>query len=330
MKKSLLRTALCVMLTVCIVLGMTACGGKSSDNTVVIYSSMEDYRNEYLRKRLDEEFPDLNIVIEYMTTGNHAAKLFAEGTETEADISIDMEYGYLNKLSGVYATLEGYDYSIYCDDIVDETHKLIPVYRNGGAIIINRAMLDSLGLAVPESYADLIKPEYKGLISMPNPKSSGTGYMFLRNLVNVMGEDEAFAYFDKLAENLLSFTDSGSGPVNALVQGEVAIGLGMTGNAVVQINQGVDLEILYFEEGSPYTAYGMGIIEGRQDDEAVAAVFKFLVEIWDAEDKQLYFPEQIYKDVLFEIENFPKDIVYANMDNNTGEEKERLLAKWVY
>ena len=87
-----------------------------------------------------------------------------------------------------------------------------------------RDRLEEKNLAVPTSYADLLKPEYKGLVSMPNPKSSGTGYMFLKSLVNAWGEEEAFAYFDQLAENILQFTSSGSGPVNALVQGEAAIG----------------------------------------------------------------------------------------------------------
>ena len=82
---------------------------------------------------------------------------------------------------------------------------------------------------------------------MPNPKSSGTGYMFLKNLVNTWGEEAAFAYFDELSKNILQFTSSGSGPINALVQEEVAIGLGMTAQAVTQINEGVNLKIVFFE-----------------------------------------------------------------------------------
>ena len=64
--------------------------------------------------------------------------------------------------------------------------------------------------------------------------------MFLKALVNSMGEEEAFAYFDKLSENILQFTSSGSGPVNSLVSGEAVIALGMTPQAVTQINEGVN------------------------------------------------------------------------------------------
>ncbi len=91
--------------------------------------------------------------------------------------------------------------------------KYLPEYINSGAIILNTQVMEKNGLDVPTCYADLLKEEYRGLISMPNPKSSGTGYMFLKSLVNAMGEDAAFDYFDQLSENILQFTSSGSGPV---------------------------------------------------------------------------------------------------------------------
>ena len=165
---------------------------------------------------------------------------------------------------------------------------------------------------------------------MPNPKSSGTGYMFLKSLVNAWGEEEAFEYFDGLAKNILQFTSSGSGPVNALVQGEVAVGLGMTSQAVTAINDGAELEILYFEEGSPSSLYGYAIIEGKQDRQCVKEVFDFFYTTLVDEDKELFFPEKIYKDKTFVVENYPQDIPYADMSNNTAEEKLRLLEMWKY
>ena len=198
-----------------------------NDNRVVIYSGAEEYRNEYFLKRLREQFPDYDISIEYMPTGNLAAKLAAEGAETDMDIFYDLDYSYAGLVEQYLADVSDYDQSIYMDDCVVESNKYLCEVRNGGAIIINPEILSEKGLEEPTCFADLIKPEYKGLISMPNPKSSGTGYMFVKMLVNTWGEDEAFRYFDALAENILQFTSSGSGPVNALIQGEAAIGLGM-------------------------------------------------------------------------------------------------------
>jgi len=302
----------------------------AEDNRVVIYSSAEDYRNAHFLQRLQEQFPDYEIIIEYMPTGNHAARLQAEGADTQCDISIDMEYGYYPLLEGCLADLSAYDTSVFADDMLSESSKYLPMYRNGGAIIVNTAVLEQYGLEKPASYDDLLKSEYSGLISMPNPKSSGTGYMFYKNLVNVMGLDDALDYFDALAENILQFTSSGSGPVNALLQQEVAIGLGMTGQAVKAINEGAPLEIIYFEEGSPFTGYGYAMIEGKQDRACVKEVFDFFYTTLVDEDKALFFPEPIYNDKVFEIENYPSDIRYADMSGNTQEEKARLLAEWIY
>lgn len=151
------------------------------------------------------------------------------------------------------AELPDFDFSVFLDEIVPASRKVVPECKNGGCIIISPSALKEKGLAVPASYEELLDPGYRGLISMPSPSSSGTGYMFLRQLVNEWGEDEAFAYFEKLTENILHYTSSGSGPVNDLIQGEAAIGLGMTAQAAVEIADGADLQIIFFGEGSPYS-----------------------------------------------------------------------------
>lgn len=308
---------------------LSSCGTNSE--RVLIYTSAEDYRVEYMRARLEEKFPQYDIVIEYMPTGNHAARLLAEGKDTACDITYDLEYTYLAKLEsmGILADLSDYDFSVFSEDVV-ESRCYMPEYRNGGAIIINRAVLDKHGLAAPTCYDDLLKPEYEGLISMPNPHSSGTGYMFLLAMVNERGEEAAFRYFDALENNILQFTSSGSGPVNALIQGEVAIGLGITGTAVNAINDGAELEILFFEEGSPYALYGQGIIAGKENRPAVKEVYDFLYSTYSYENCEKFFPEPIFKDKSYTIENYPTGIVYSDMSGNTTENKERLLEKWKY
>ncbi|MDR1421345.1 MAG: extracellular solute-binding protein, partial [Coriobacteriales bacterium] len=290
----------------------------------------EEYRIEYWQQRLNETFPDYDITIEYLPTGNLAARLQAEGSDTPCDIIGELDYGYLGGMTDQLADLSTLDTSAYLPELLPADHKYIPMYRNGGCIAINTEVLASRGLPIPTSYQDLLDPQYAGLISMPNPKTSGTGYMFLKNLVNAWGEEEAFAYFDALAPNILQFTESGSGPVNALVQGEAGIGLAMTGQAVIEINEGAPLAILYFEEGSPFSLYGVAVIDGHLEKPAVAAVLNFFNTTLIYEDKELFFPEKIYRDVDIQMDNFPSGIVYANMDNNTPAERDRLLGIWQY
>ena len=330
MKKTMLKN-MSLLLSLVMVLSLVLTGCGSSKERILIYTSVEDYVVEDMNARLSETFPDYDITVEYVSTGSHAAKLLTEGTNTECDITYDLEYAYMEQLAqaGVLADLSAYDRSIYVEDTIASDYYLVQC-RVGGAIILNTEVLQEKGLAEPTSYADLLKPEYKGLISMANPKSSGTGYMFYKSLVNAWGEDKAVQYFNDLTPNILQYTSSGSGPVNALLQKEVAIGFGMTSHAVTQINQGAKLKIVYFEEGSPYTMYGQSIIAGKEQRESVKEVFDFLVNTYSYELNEKFFPEQMFKDVTYSVENYPENIVYNDMSNNTIEEKEQLLGLWTH
>jgi iron(III) transport system substrate-binding protein len=320
-------------LAVCLVAGMTSAafaGGAKEDNKVVIYTSTEDFRTEHMQQLLKEKFPNYDITIQVLSTGNHAAKIKAEGTSTEADIILNLETGYLESVKDALADLSAFDMSEFLPDMIPADRKYLPWDKSSGVIAVDRKKLESLGVPVPKNYDDLIKPEYKGLLSMPSPKSSATGYMFVIALINLKGEDAAFAYFDKFSENILQYTSSGSGPVNALIQGEAAIGLGMTITATAAINDRKgSFDMIYFPEGTPYNTSGMGIIKGRETKPIVQEVFKFIITKVVRDDNDLYCPEAIFKNSVNKIPNYPKTIPYADM---TGvydlARKERLLAKW--
>ena len=337
-----MKKLLIMAITAMFCLTALGCGGGKTDNKkpadnkdtgskkVVIFSSAEEYRNDYYVKKLKEKFPNYDITLEYLSTGKHAAKLKAEGEKTLCDITLDLEAGYATQLSPIFADLSSYDTSRYTEDLLSKDKKYLPELRMGGAIILNTEVLKAKGLKAPQSYEDLIKPEYKGLISMPSPKASGTGYIFLKALVNSMGEEKAFAYFDQLSKNVLQYTSSGSGPVNALINKEVAIGLGMTAQGALKKTEGAPLEIMFFKEGSPYTYYTLAMIKGKEKNKAVKEVFDYMNSTLVEEQVKMYYPEKIYKDKDYTIKNMPEKIKYADMKNNTIEEKERLLAKWNY
>lgn len=310
---------------------LTLVGCSEKKEKIVIYSSCEDYQIEYIERRMKEQFPDYDVVIEYKSTGEHAAALKAAGTATDCDITMNLEYGYATQLAnlGYLADLTDIaDFSVYVEDSVQSKY-FVPELRSGGCIAVNLDRLAALGLDKPTSYNDLLDPQYKNQISMPDPNSSSTGYMFLLSLVNEWGEAEALAYFDELADNMHSFTPSGSAPVSSLAMGEVAIAFGMTSDAVMQQKEGANLEILFFEPGSPSALYGQGIIEGKQARACVVDVFNFLSTTLKEEMRGLYYPEKIYKDKDFTQEGFPEDVTYADMTvENAAEYKTELLKKW--
>jgi iron(III) transport system substrate-binding protein len=88
---------------------------------------------------------------------------------------------------------------------------------------------------------------------------------------------------------------------------------------------------MYFEEGSPYTMYGMGIVKGKDSRAAVREVFDFYVNVLTREDKELFAPEQIFKSQVNNIPNYPQDVRVADMRGiESLPEKERLLERWKY
>ncbi|MDL2292015.1 extracellular solute-binding protein [Acholeplasma sp. OttesenSCG-928-E16] len=331
MKKTSIKL-LCISFSLVGALTLLACNG--NDNIVTIYTSMEDYCIEYLQECVDEEFPEYKVIIEYMGTSNIAAKVLEEKDSSECDIVFGLEYALLEKLAKEEAICDMsdlYDKNDYLDDTVASNYSsyFSPCVRQGGAVVVNKTVLSNKGLQKPTSYNDLLESSYKGLISMPSPKSSGTGYMFYLSLVNSMGEQAALNYFDSLSSNVLSFTASGSGPVNSLVQREVAVGLGMISQAVEKINSGnTELEILFFDEGAPFNLYGNTIVIGKNRRQCVIDVMKYINNTFTDLNCEKFYPEPVLKDTNYSVSNYPININYSNMSGNTIEKKEDLLSKW--
>lgn len=311
---------------VILVIFMTGCSKNS--NRVVIYSSMEEERNQELKEQLKKDFPDTKVVVQAIGTGNSAAKIKTEGTKVEADIVIDLETAHMVDVQDNFADLSDIDSSIYLDGVV-KSNKYYPWVKYSMNLIVDNKYLKEHNLAIPKTYEDLLKPEYKNLIAMPDPKTSGTGYGFFLNAVNVMGEKEAISYFKKLKENMREFTASGSGPTNLLKQGEIAIAMGMTAQGVEAINEGYDFSIIALETGSPYNTTSCGIIKGREDKANVKEVFEWLINDFGRFDKENYMPDIILKDQNNKMPNYPSNLKDADMTGiDSTKVKEDLTAKW--
>ena len=85
-----MKKYIAIFLAACLCIGGFA-GCSKQTETVTIYSSSEDFRNEAARKMLNERFPDYEINLVDMDTGTLAAKIAAEGSKTDADIILELE-----------------------------------------------------------------------------------------------------------------------------------------------------------------------------------------------------------------------------------------------
>ena len=309
-----------------ILLITTGCSKK--DGQVVIYTSMEENRNKALKEQLAERFPDKDIIVQYLSTGNSAAKIKNEGTNVEADIVLDLETAHMANLEENFADLSSFDTSIYLDG-VNKSNRYLTWTKYTMALIIDKNYFDKHNLSVPKTYDDLLKSEYRNLIAIPDPKTSGTGYAFYLNVVNIMGEDNAIEYFKKLKNNLREFTTSGSGPTNLLKQGEIAIAMGMTSQGVEAINEGYNFKIVSLKTGAPYNTTSFGIIKGRENEENVREVFEWLMNDFGKYDKEYFLPDKILKNQEVKVKNYPTNLKDAKMDGiDSVSVKQDLISKW--
>lgn len=305
-------------------------GCSFNKDRVVIYSSNEEVVDQFLLKKFNEKFPDLDIVIQYYSTGNNAAKIKSEGKDTQADIVIGLETSQMQNLTDNFETLDYIDKSVFNDGVNPENNKYVIDVQYSASIIVDKDYFAKHDLPYPKSYNDLLNPKYKGLIAMPNPKTSGTGYMMYLNAINVMGEKGAIEYFDKLEKNIFEFTESGSGPISLLKQGEVAIAVGLTYQAVQEKNAGANIEIIELDTGAMYNSCGASIIKGKATD-TVKEVFQYYVDELIRNNAEKFVPSEIVKDVNVELENYPMPKKMADMNGIYDSSiKEKYMKLWKY
>lgn len=344
MKKTMI-SLLAAML--CAVLLLTACGGSAAANSangskadrVVIYTAAEDERIAYLQTELDKQFPDVEIVIQSLGTGQLLSKLQAEGKNSDCDIFYDLEVVnaeiILNASPDLFADLSAYDFGIYDPSVTGYTERHHQYAVNGktaGAFLVNTKVLEEKGLPVPETYEDMLKPEYKGLISMPSPKSSGTGYSYYNGMITVLGEDAGMEYFAALNPNIKEYTTSGSAPAKAAVRGDVAIAYGLLWQCVNYANENEGLTVVVPEQGLAFDLFTMGMISGHETKESVKAVFDYLYNVINKPQCARFNPDKIYADMpAAEIANYPTGYKEITMNGLFDfQYKQNLLDRWSY
>lgn len=320
--KKIISIALSVFMLVCLV----ACGGSS--DKIVIYTCQEEERIQAMKSSVKEAFPELNVVIEQVGTGNLAAKIKSEGKDIEADIIIDLEASHMENLKDNFADLSNINKDVFLDGINPSHNKYVMWVKNHAAITVDISYFEQNGLSYPTSYEDLLDDKYKGLIAMPDPTTSGTGYAYYLNIVNLKGESGALDYFRKLTNNIKQYTQSGSGPISLLKQGEIAIAMGMEFQGVAEINNGSNYKIIELDTGAPYNQTGAAIIEGKQDKENVKELFEYLINGFHYIDCEEFVPGKLLKNQETKVANYV-DMKDGNMDGiDDIDLKQDLLGKW--
>lgn len=143
--------------------------------------------------------------------------------------------------------------------------KTVGIYSGALGWGYNTEQLAKKKLPVPKTWADLLKPEYKGEIQVANPSASGTAYTMVATLVQLMGEDKAFEYMGQLHKNVSTYPRSGAGPIKAAARGEGTIGIVFIPDVITEKAGGFPLELVVPADGTGAEIGSMSIVKGARN-----------------------------------------------------------------
>ena len=215
-----------------------------AEGKLVVYGSCEE---AYIRAATDKFTQLFGIKVEWQRlstsqvptkieeeNGNPSADVWFGGTNNPYDSLaakgfLDNSYVPKNAehlLSDLYKEPNGYWYGIYTGIL---------------GFMVNKDELKRLNLEAPQTWDDLLKPEYKGLIWFSNYMTAGTPLLVANLMLQYKGHDEGIKYLVELDKNVKIYTKSGSGPSKNVGTGECVIGIGFLHDGITQIlNNGYD------------------------------------------------------------------------------------------
>ena len=301
-----------------------------------VYTALEDDELAVYVPAFEKSHPDIQLKIVRDSTGIVTAKLLAEKDNPVADVvwgtaatsllicdDLGMLKGYNPK--GVEAVKKGMK-----DPLNDPAHWVgIKAWVTG--IVGNTIEMKKLGLEMPQSYANLLKPEYRGHLVMPNPASSGTGFLTVSAILQLMGEEGGWSYLDLLHKNIAQYTHSGSKPAKLAGKGEFPIGISFAYRGFKQRSKGEPVVVAFPKEGSGYDVEANALIK-KPRIKKEASIFLD----WAISKEAMAMYAKVYPIVATDIEvqapkGWPADPMTVLIDNDlqwAAKNRKRILAEW--
>lgn len=187
-------------------------------------------------------------------------------------------------------------------------------------------------LPYPSTYEDLLIPQLKGKIDLPNPETSGTGYTLLASLEQERGEEEALRLMHQLKQQSASTTFSGIASAQRLATGEVTAAISFLGDQLRYTNSGYSIHSTI----PPQAGWEIGAVSIMKNTNNKKAA-KLLVDFVLDTEAQTYYMNKAF--------SFPVDrsvavnslLASVNTDNllqsysfsQAAERRSDLLSKWM-
>ncbi len=302
---------------------------------LLVYTAVEADELAKFKNAFEKDNPDIEIKWVRDSTGIVTAKLMAEKDNPQADIV----WGHA-ATSLLQLVAEGY-FQPYAPKGVE---KLNPKYVDPknkpplwvgqrayvAAVCYNTVEAKKKNLPVPASWQDLTKPVYKGSVVMPNPNSSGTGFLDVSSWMQIWGEEKAWKFMDGLHENIAWYTHSGSKPCKQAAAGEIPIGVSFAYRVVKSQAEGAPLKLILPKEGLGWEVEAMAIVKNTKKLDAARKLADWTITKKAMELHAPGYAAVALPGVANPVKEFPK--VDNKMINNdfawAGVNRERILKEW--
>jgi len=328
------HTVLSLVLAALMLAAVPLAGPASAKDVVVVYTAIENEQITDYMKAINKSLPNIELKILRFSTGDISARFMAEKDNMQADViwGVGATNMLIFKNAGL---LEPYApkgleriQPLFKDKANPPSWVGIDIYMS--AFCFNTEVAKKHNLPAPTSWADLAKPVYKGQVVMPNPASSGTGYLSVASVLQRMGEAEGWKYLDAIHPNMAEYTKSGSKPCKDAAAGERAIGVSFEYVALEMKKKGAPVVMVLPKEGSGYEMEANGLtrkgaknpaakqfLDWAITDEAMALYAKYFAAVGVA---GFPVPEGLPKDI--------SKVVYPNDFDWSAKNRDRILTEW--
>ncbi|MCF6466282.1 ABC transporter substrate-binding protein [Clostridium sp. Cult2] len=199
-------------------------------------------------------------------------------------------------------------------------------------LLVNKDILEEKNLPMPTSWKDLTNPEYKDEIIMSNPAISGTNYAAVNGLLQLMGEEEGWKFFEEMNKNIPYYAKRGKDPQLKTMEGEFAIGIIPADKSAFDLQEEQNVEVVFPQDGIPWVPEGVAIFKNSQNLEGAKAFIDFML----SKENQQILAQIDGKDgaqmVKPGVEGYdlgvPKEKLIKQDLSSFGKDRERILEKW--
>jgi iron(III) transport system substrate-binding protein len=302
---------------------------------LTVYTALENEQLAPFRAAAEAAVPGIEIAWVRDSTGVITARLIAERANPRADLVWGLSVFSLLQMEAL-DMLE--PYTPRGADALRPNFRAArePMTWTGmnafvSAICFNRIVAQQRNLPRPTSWADLLNPAFRGQISMPNPASSGTGFLTVAGWIASQGEGPAWDFMTRLHDNMSVYTHSGSAPCNNAARGEVGLGLSFDMRAITLVNQGAPIDVIVPTDGVGYDLEATAILRGTRNLEAARRLADFAVS---REANQLYgrfYAMLARPDVEPTVRGYPAEFAQRLISADfsaIARDRDRILREW--